>query len=228
MFLFRIFLADGGGGNKDGDFSIRLGYGGDDSEESHRNPHGNKGLMFYQWWAVGVVSTSLLVWALGHYSGIPQRTRFSVSQFVDCVVWLGLAWCLAAVFLWAARMVVSLTPASQGYRNSWNLFRSRNVFSSGREFVLTSRLDEWMAQNVVAVPGLVISLFLVCDLVHYGKSITNIDNFGVRINSGVSRTSEFFRSRVGEVSKGGSIFSRGSVEKQGRRGTSSPSKRRRP
>jgi hypothetical protein len=223
MFLRGLVWADGGGGTRDGDFSIRLGYGGDDdSEESKGNPHRNRRLLlFYTWWAAGVASMAVLVWALGCYSGIPQRTELSVSQFVDCMVWLGLAWCLAAVLLWAARMVVSLTPASQG----WRLFRSRNAFSSGREFVLRSKVDEWMAQNVVAVPGLVISLFLVCDLVHYGTNLLSIVNSVA--SSEVSRVSEFFTSRVGEDTKGGgSLFSRGSAEKKGRRGTSS--KRRRP
>lgn len=171
---------------------------------------------------------SLLVWALGYYSAIPHRTNFSVSQFVDCVLWLGLAWCLAAVFLWAARMVVSLPPASQGYRNGWKLSRSRNAFSLGREFVLRSKFDEWMAHNVVVVPGLVISLVLVCDLIHYGKNIFNSTNLVARINSGVSRVSKYLHSRVGEPTRGGSVFSRWSAEKKGRRSLSSSSKRRRP
>ncbi|KAG0608966.1 hypothetical protein M758_8G147300 [Ceratodon purpureus] len=228
QMLLPHLVQSGGGGNRDGDFNIRLGYGGDDdSDESKGNPGSKKQLLFYTWWAAGVAAMSVLVWALGYYSGIPQRTQFLVSQFVDCVVWLGLAWCLAAVFLWAVRMVVSLTPASQDYRNGWKLFRSRTAFSTGREFVLRSKFDEWMAQNVVAVPGLVISLFLVCDLIHYGTSIFNSINLVARINSEVSRVSDFFNSRVGESTKGASLFSRGSVEKKGRRGTSSSSKRRR-
>lgn len=215
LFIFirwLLFLAGGGGGNRDADFYNRLGYGGDDDSDKRR--HRKKRLLLvYQWWAVGVALTSLIVWAMGAYSGIPQRTKFSVSQFVDGVLWLGLMWCVAAFFLWTARMLISLTP-------SGSLSKAPKAFSSGREFVLTSKFDEWMAQNVVAIPGLMISLFLVCDLIHYGKNL----NLVSRAKSELSRIFQLLNSpRARGPPRASSLFSRGAST---RRGMSSAKRRR--
>lgn len=103
-------------------------------------------------------------------------------------------------------MVVSLTPSGK-------LFRAPNAFSSAREFVLTSKLDDWMAQNVVAVPGLVISLFLLCDLIHYGRNI----NLVSRVKPEMSLIFELFR--VGGTPRAGSLFSSGGSDEKWRGGT---------
>lgn len=199
-------MAGGGGGNRDGDFFSRLGYGGDDDSNKSRHRKGRLVLGFHQWWAVGVALTSLVVWVMRAYSGIPQRTQFSVSQFVDGVLWLGIMWCVAAFCLWTARMLISLTPSGNHFK----------AFSSGREFVMTSKVDEWMAHNVVAVPCLLISLFLVCDIIHYGK---HLDVFLHRVKSSISTL--LFSHRVGDPTGANSLFSRGVK----RRSSSSSAKR---
>jgi len=169
---------------------------------------------------------ALVVWVMRACSGIiPLRPQFPVSQFVDGVLWLGLMWCIAAFFLWTARMLVSLTPSGQGYRNGSKLFRTPNAYSFGREFVLTSKFDEWMAQNVVAVPGLIISLFLVCDFIHFGKNL----NLVSRVKTDLSRIFQLFKSpSVGGAPRSASLFSRGLSAEKRRRGTSSSAKWRRP
>lgn len=221
--VLPLLLQNGGGGNRDGDLYSRLGYGGDDdSDESKANRLRKERLLsVYQWWAVGVALTALVVWAMRAYSGISRRPQFSVSQCVDGVFWLGLMWCIAVFFLWTVRMLVSLTPSGQGSTP----FRTPNAYSFGREFVLASKFDEWMAQNVVAVPGLIISLFLVCDLIHYGKNL----NLVSRVKPDLSRIFPLFKSpSVGGAPRPASLFSIGLSAEKRSRGTSSSAKWRRP
>lgn len=191
--LLPLLLQGGGGGNRDSDFFSRLGYGGDDDSNKSRHRKRKLVLGLYIWWAVGVALTSLVVLVMRAYSGIPHRTQSSVSQFLDGVLWLGLMWCVAAFCLWTARMLISLTP-------SGNYFKA---FSSGREFVVTSKVDEWMAHNVVAVPCLLISLFLVCDIIHYGK---HLNVFLHRVKSSISTL--LHSHRVGVPPGANPLFSR--------------------
>lgn len=115
--------------------------------QEQRSRQSKNNLLIYQWWALGVAFTSILVWALGAYSGILQRSRLLVSQFEDCVLWLGSMWCMAAFFLWTARIIISLIPVSGSHGNCWNLFKSENALFVTREFVANLKLDEWMAHN---------------------------------------------------------------------------------
>jgi hypothetical protein len=92
VLLCGLVWVDGGGGNRDGNFSICLGYGGDDdSEESKGNLHRNRRLLlFYTWWAAGVASMAVLVWALGCLVGF-HGTPNSQSRSL-WIAWCGLGW----------------------------------------------------------------------------------------------------------------------------------------
>lgn len=206
MNVSEFMVPDGGGGNRNGNPNRLLSYGGDDdgdddgSNENTRMQQSTKRMVrVYGWWAFGAASLAVLVWALKTYSGVPQRTHFSVSKFVDCVLWLGLMWCLAAFFLWAARMVVSLTPTTLGYkRKGWRISQHSSAFSCGREFVVGSKFDKWMAQNVIVVPGLVVSLFLLSDMFHYLRILTLL----FRGNHGLEKIYNLLKFRVAEIISG--------------------------
>jgi hypothetical protein len=234
MNVCELMMPDGGGGNRNGNPNRLLSYGGDDDDDELNK---NKGMRqskkrmvrVYGWWAFGAASLAALVWALKAYSGIPQRTHFSVSKFVDCVLWLGLMWCLAAFSLWAARMVVSLTPTTFGYkRNGWRISKPSSAFSSGREFVVRSKFDQWMAQNVIAVPSLVVSLFLLSDVFHYLKILTPWISGSHRFE----KIYNLLKFRVAGIISGAGrgfplLFKKSPAAKKPRHGNLSSSRRRR-
>lgn len=126
----------------------------------------------YRWWVVSLVVAWGLVWALGAYSGLARPTQITVSQFVDCLLWIGLMWCSATFLLWAARMVALVGAKKFSPRRGLRFFSSKNTFTSWSEFLVGGKADVHMAQNLVAVPGLVVTLFLLSDLVHYGKTLS--------------------------------------------------------